>query len=86
MILCSFIGRPGITSVVTVSVEAGEPCARYAITYIDRSPRLISRMNPHTGRWRDLWRDPCAIGNGKLKTIAAEAWALAANETPGEPR
>lgn len=80
MILCSYLGKPDVTKVVTISVEAGDPCARYAITYTDRSPCLISRRNPHTGRWRDLWRSPRTIGTGKLKTIAHDAWDLCVSQ------
>lgn len=48
MNLCSFLGKPDVTHVVTVSVEAGEPVARYAVTYLAGSPCLVSRLNPRT--------------------------------------
>jgi hypothetical protein len=80
VILCSYLGKPGINDIVTVSVETDDPCARYSVTYRHAVPCLVSRMNPQTGQWRDLWSDRRSakgIGHGKLKSIATIAWDLA---------
>lgn len=84
MIFCSRLGKPDGT--MTASIETGQPIARYAVTFNKGEPRVIARMNPQTGQWRDVWKQFQREPGGKMRAIIDMAWrgALAVDSTEGK--